>query len=107
WRIWADPMIHGIHMRVLRHVASLSEAASDEVGRELLRRGARGRSRYSLLQRPKQSSPLVEVSVSSLTQMMGLPPAPGSYSHPFWLDEGDLQIVKLLAETMTSNVAAH
>jgi hypothetical protein len=27
WRLWADPIIHVIHMRVLRHVASLSEAA--------------------------------------------------------------------------------
>ena len=27
WRLWADPIIHDIHMRVLRHVASLSEAA--------------------------------------------------------------------------------
>jgi uncharacterized membrane protein YhaH (DUF805 family) len=27
WRLWADPIIHAIHMRVLRHVASLSEAA--------------------------------------------------------------------------------
>jgi hypothetical protein len=26
WRLWADPIIHAIHMRVLRHVASLSEA---------------------------------------------------------------------------------
>jgi hypothetical protein len=26
WRLWADPIIHVIHMRVLRHVASLSEA---------------------------------------------------------------------------------
>jgi uncharacterized membrane protein YhaH (DUF805 family) len=28
WRLWANPIIHTIHMRVLRHVASLSEAAS-------------------------------------------------------------------------------
>jgi len=26
WRLWADPIIHVIHMRVLRHVASLSAA---------------------------------------------------------------------------------
>jgi hypothetical protein len=25
WRLWADPIIHTIHMRVLRHVAALSE----------------------------------------------------------------------------------
>jgi hypothetical protein len=27
WRLWADPIIHTIHMRVLKHVASISEAA--------------------------------------------------------------------------------
>lgn len=27
WRLWADPIIHAIHMRVLRHVAELSEAS--------------------------------------------------------------------------------
>ena len=27
WRLWADPIIHAIHMRVLRHVARLSEIA--------------------------------------------------------------------------------
>ena len=26
WRLWADPVIHAIHMRVLRHVAALAEA---------------------------------------------------------------------------------
>jgi hypothetical protein len=25
WRLWADPLIHAIHMKVLRHVASLAE----------------------------------------------------------------------------------
>src|SRR5438445_3658670 len=27
WRLWADAIIHAIHMRVLRHVAALSETA--------------------------------------------------------------------------------
>ena len=27
WRVWADPIIHAIHMRVLRHVASVAEAS--------------------------------------------------------------------------------
>ena len=26
WRLWADPIVHAIHMRVLRHVAALAEA---------------------------------------------------------------------------------
>jgi hypothetical protein len=26
WRLWADPVIHAIHMRVLRHIATLAEA---------------------------------------------------------------------------------
>jgi len=26
WRLWGDPIIHAIHMRVLRHVAELAEA---------------------------------------------------------------------------------
>ena len=28
WRLWSDPIIHTIHMRVLRHVAGLSEQAA-------------------------------------------------------------------------------
>lgn len=28
WRLWADGIIHAIHMRVLRHVAGLAEAAA-------------------------------------------------------------------------------
>ena len=28
WRLWADSIIHAIHMRVLRHVAALSEGAA-------------------------------------------------------------------------------
>jgi hypothetical protein len=32
WRLWADPIIHVIHMRVLRHVASLSERADRATG---------------------------------------------------------------------------
>ena len=27
WRLWADPAIHAIHMRVLRHIAAISEGA--------------------------------------------------------------------------------
>ncbi|HEV8702943.1 MAG TPA: DUF805 domain-containing protein [Candidatus Polarisedimenticolia bacterium] len=30
WRLWADPIIHTIHMRVLRHVAGLAEASIRE-----------------------------------------------------------------------------
>lgn len=30
WRFWADHIIHAIHMRVLRHVASLSERTAEE-----------------------------------------------------------------------------
>jgi hypothetical protein len=30
WRLWADPIIHAIHMRVLRHVAALAEADARE-----------------------------------------------------------------------------
>jgi hypothetical protein len=26
WRLWSDAMIHAIHLRVLEHVARLSEA---------------------------------------------------------------------------------
>jgi hypothetical protein len=33
WRLWADPIIHVIHMRVLRHVASLSEADRERTTR--------------------------------------------------------------------------
>jgi uncharacterized membrane protein YhaH (DUF805 family) len=29
WRAWADTLIHAIHMRVLRHVASVAEASVD------------------------------------------------------------------------------
>jgi uncharacterized membrane protein YhaH (DUF805 family) len=54
WRLWADPIIHAIHMRVLRHVASLSEEAlrqgrlngrSHAEARTTAKRVARSRSR--------------------------------------------------------------
>lgn len=40
WRLWSDPIIHTIHMRVLRHVAALSDQAAGQttVASELLRR---------------------------------------------------------------------
>jgi hypothetical protein len=28
WRLWSDFVVHRIHMRVLRHVKALSEAAA-------------------------------------------------------------------------------
>jgi hypothetical protein len=30
WRLWADPIIHAVHLRVLRHVAALAEASNRE-----------------------------------------------------------------------------
>lgn len=40
WRLWSDPIIHTIHVRVLRHVAALSERAAGQatVASELVTR---------------------------------------------------------------------
>jgi hypothetical protein len=37
WRVWSDSIIHTIHLRVLRHVKSLSEAEQLQVPRGQLR----------------------------------------------------------------------
>jgi uncharacterized membrane protein YhaH (DUF805 family) len=46
WRLWADPILHTIHMRVLEHIAALAErdtAAAIDSGRPAGAGGTRGR----------------------------------------------------------------
>ncbi len=44
WRLWADPIIHTIHLRVLRHVAALSERTA-QVATQRLTHDARPHGR--------------------------------------------------------------